>query len=274
MMKSQIVYTPLSTIIYARAFFLASLAERPLNPGETRLFPARYIIGKQKKATAYRLDWYANQADADARGLDGRGAKLTDTARLPMATFLPATPNLNGDPNEQQDVSITLTAPTANGYENPVPVIEMEQETITTAPYLYLLDDEIQATQAVTDYRFRYRVGDPAATAFVLEWYANRLDSLLMVDPLTDTERLPSAVFIPNTPNAIDVEPDAFQNGVLRLYPSRHENPYTGAIGLLCMEQCPVKAGDPKTNPVDPIDSPRRHHRPTWEIYRTPTTKR
>ena len=66
-MTSQIVYTPLSTIVYARGFFLTSPGERPLAANEVRLFPAKYTIGAHEKATAFRLDWYENQTDADAR---------------------------------------------------------------------------------------------------------------------------------------------------------------------------------------------------------------
>ena len=272
---SAIIYTPLFEIVYARAFFLTSPSERPLVPGETRLYPAKYTIGAHDKATAYHLDWYADQMDADARGLDNLGSKLTDSARLPTATFLPLIPNPDARPDELQDVSVTLTAPaaSANPYENPVPVIEMTQETLTIAPHLYLLGDAIEISDRITDYRFRYRAGGPALTAFTVEWYATRLDARLMVNRLTDTERLPTARFIPEIPNP-NAGAGEFQDGIVRLFPSTHEMPYTNAIGLLCMEQCPVKAGDPKTNPVDPIDSPRRHHRPTWEIYRTPTTKR
>ena len=260
-MNAQIVYTPLTEIVYARSFFITSPGERPLMPGEMRIFPAKYAIGAHEKATAFRLDWYENQADADARQ-----DLLTDSSRLPTAVFTPEVPNPNGRPTQLLDVSVALTAPMAlNLYTRPIAVLEMVQTTQTIPPYLYLLSDAIQITDRVTDYRFRYKVGTPASTAFELMWYATRLDSLLRIDELTDTARLPTARFIPKVPDA-DAPPDVYQDGVLRLTPSTHETPYTEAVGLLCMVQQPAIKGDPKTNPVGPIEPPRRHHKPTWEI--------
>lgn len=255
---ASIVYTQTSEIVYARAFFLTSPSESPLMPGERRGYPLRYAIGSNEKATAYRLDWYANQADADARGLDNRGGKLTDAARLPTAEFLPATPNASAGAEVLQDGTVILTAPATNGYENPVAVIEMVQATDTISPYVYLVDDEIEfltITTDVTDYPFRYRVGNPPATAFLLSWFETRLDALLMVQPLEDANKLPRAVFIPATPNA-SAGAEVFQDGILRLYPPEGE-PYTSAVGLLCMVQDPIKTGDQVTQEF----TPGRHRR-------------
>lgn len=252
MAKSAIVYASLSEIIYARAFFLTAPSEHPLMAGETRSYPAKYAVGSNEKATGYRLDWYADQSDADARS-----DKLTDAARLPRAEFIPASPNTNAKPDELQDAAVILTAPASNGYENPVGVLEMVQETSTTPPYLYLLDDEIEITAEVADYRFRYKVGDPAATAFILKWYATRLDAKLMVRQLTDTDRLPTAQFIPATPNT-DADAEVFQDGVLRLSPAISEMPYTSAVGLLCMVQDPIKKGDSVRQEFTPLQQNRR----------------
>lgn len=258
MAESRIVYTPLSEIIYARAFFLTSPGEHPLMPGETRQFPAKYTIGAHEKATAFRLDWYENQTDADARQ-----NVVTEFGRVPTHAFLPEIPNPNARPDALQDVSIALTGPEAdaNAFLNPVAVLLMEQVTRTIAPYLYLESEAITIPAVVTDYRFKYAVGDPPATAFVLKWFATRLDALLMVDELTDTDRLPKALFIPGTPST-DFGAEVFQNGVLRLTPSTHMTPYTSAVGLLCMEQHPVERGTTVAQTFAPGE-----HRQRQDVY-------
>ena len=91
---------------------------------------------------------------------------------------------------------------------------------------------------------------------FLLEWYATRLDSNLMVRQLTDTDRLPTAQFIPVTPN-VDAGAEVFQNGVLRLTPAVSAMPYTSAAGRLCMVQDPIKKGDLDTQTFTPHQQDR-----------------
>ncbi len=142
----------------------------------------------------------------------------------------------------------------------------MVQETDTVPPYLYLLDNEITIpTGSFREYQFRYKLGNTAATAFDLVWFATLLDENLMVRQLMDTDRLPRATFIPPIPN-LSGAADVYQNGVLRLYPSAHEAPYTSAVGSLCMVQVLTVEGDPKSNFVCPIQSQWHQHYPTWEI--------
>lgn len=241
MTNPKIIYASLTNIIYARAFFLTSPSEHPLMAGETRSYPIKYSRGGPA-ATAFRLDWYADQSDADALR-----DKLTDTARLPTAQFIPTTPDTDAPADDTlQDGSVLLTAPaaTANGYVDPVAKLEMVQETGTIAPYLYLLSDEITMPTVLTEHRFKYYVGDPAATAFHLEWYPTRLQANLMTNRLTDTDRLPTATFLPPVPNAAG-EPETFQDGVLQLRPPVSDMPYTSAVGVLCMVQDPILEGDP-----------------------------
>lgn len=264
--KSAVQYTAIFTteIVYARAFFLTSPAEHPLMPGETRLYPFKWTVGSRSPATGFRLDWYATRADADARR-----NKLTDTDRLPSAEFLPATPS-GTDADALQDGTVILTAPASNGYENPVGIIEMVQDTGDfIKPHIYLLNDTLETFFDVEfrEYQFRYWIGHPAIDMFEVAWYANRLDANLMVDRLTDADRLPRAVFIPATPNTEGVEAETLQNGILRLYRPVSDTPYKTAVGLLCVRQGGIKIkGDPKSEPVSPIQPPRRRHNPTWEI--------
>ncbi len=252
-------------IVYARAFFLTSPTERPLTPGETRQYPLKYMVGNRSSATAFRLDWYATRADADARQ-----NKLTDTDRLPTAQFIPATPNTDGAADALKDGTVLLTAPASNGYENPVGIIEMVQDTGDfIKPHIYLLNDTIETFFDVEfrEYQLRYWVGYPAINMFEVAWYGNRSDANLMVDQLTDADRLPRVVFIPATPNTENIEAGTLQNGVLRLYRPVSDTPYETAVGLLCVRQGGLtEKGDPKKNPVNSIQPPRRRHYPTWEI--------
>ena len=153
----------------------------------------------------------------------------------------------------------------ANPFVNPVAVLEMVQTTLTTPPYLYLLSDAIEIVDRVTDYRFRYKVGNPAAVSFMLQWYPTRLDSLLMVNRLTDTDRLPTARFIPEVPNP-NADPNVYQDGVLRLTPSESESPYMSAVGLLCMVQNAIQQGDPITQPFTP--GQQRHRQDVYSNWR------
>ena len=221
-------------IVYARAFFLKNLEANQLIAGETQNFPYKYMVGSNSPATAFEIWWYANQANADAK-LN----RLINADRLPSARFVPGTPNtadVNAD--ELQDGIVALTAPASNGYENPVGVIEMVQDTGDfIEPYIYLLNDTLTiSTDAFKDETFKYWIGTPAITAFHLEWYANRLDEKLMVRRLTDMDRLPRAVFTPAIPNT-DAEPTELQEGTLRLYRPVSATPYTSFVGALCIEQ-------------------------------------
>lgn len=252
--------------LYARAFFLKNPAATPLMAGETRNFAYKYSVGSNSPATAFEIAWYTNQADADAR-LN----RLTDPKRLPSVQFVPETPNTTDvDPDELQDGIAVLTAPAANGYENPVGVIEMAQDTgDSIQPHIYLLSDALTiSTDAFKDYTFRYWIGNPAITAFHLEWYANRLDANLMVRQLTNTERLPRPVFTPETPNT-DAEPTQRQEGTLRLYRPESAMPYTSVVGLLCINQdeTVTQTTDKSRKEVSSLQSPRRPHRPTWEVH-------
>lgn len=251
--------------VYARAFFLKNPAATPLMAGETRNFAYKYSVGSNSPATAFEIAWYTNQADADAR-LN----RLTDTQRLPSVQFVPETPNTaDVDPDELQDGIAVLTAPAENGYENPVGVIEMTQETGDfIEPYIYLLSDALTiSTNAFKDYTFRYWIGNPAIRAFHLEWYANRLDANLMVRQLTDTDRLPRPVFTPETPNT-DAEPTQLQEGTLRLYRPESATPYTSVVGLLCINQdeTVIQTTKKVRQKVNPFERNRRPpHYPQWE---------
>lgn len=253
------------TGVYARAFFLRTPAAHPLMAGETRNFPFKYSVGRNSPATAFEMVWYTHQADADAR-LN----RLTDTQRLPRVRFFPETPNTETDVDaeEFQDGIAVLTAPVSNGYENPVGVIEMAQETGDfIEPHIYLLNDTLTMTRdAFQDYTFRYWIGNPAITAFHLEWYANRLDANLRVRQLTDTDRLPRAVFFPETPNT-DAEPTQRQEGRLRLHRPESATPYVSVVALLCIHQDALRQTREKAREkVAPFETRKqRIHRPQWE---------
>lgn len=215
-------------IDYARAFFVIPPDASPLMAGEQKTFPMKYDVGNPT-ATAFELHWYATQTDADA--FENR---LTDASRLPTATFVPATPN---DATGLQDGNVFLTAPTTNGYENPVGVIEMTQDTGEfVEPYIYLTEDVLvwERYREYRDYQFKYWIGEPAVHLFHIEWYPTRVAANLRVNRLRDVSRLPRAVFTPETPN-MDADADEVQEGTLRLYPSTDEYAYTRLEGLLCV---------------------------------------
>lgn len=260
MSNSQLVYTPFFTVQYARAFFVVEPHESPLTAAERRYYPFQYARGAPA-GTDFELVWYANVADADAQ-VDA----LTDTARLPTAQFFPSTPNVNGKPEELQTGEVLLTAPTENGYTNPVGVISVTQDTGTTQPRIYLLEDMLTIpTDTYTDHDFRYTLGDPPINAFDVEWYPTRLDAKRMINRLTDTNRLPRAEFFPIVPNKVPAA-ETLQNGRLRLYRPESDAPYSSAIGVLCVVQ-DEKEGTPIMKQITPC-SPypqRKVSRPNWE---------
>jgi hypothetical protein len=83
-----------------------------------------------------------------------------------------------------------------------------------------------------------YTLGKPNATAFEIVWYANRQNADADMTRLTDTARLPSAVFSPPMPN-LDAGPDDLQEGAVRLTRPNSAQPgdYTNPVGVLLMTQ-------------------------------------
>ena len=259
---SKIVLTFLSLITYARAFFVTEPDASPLEPGETRFYRMNYTRGFPA-ATAFEMAWYANRSDADAE-LN----VLTDADRLPSAEYVPSIPNREGvEAEELQEGDVRLTAPESDGYENPVGVILLTQDTGTIKPRIYLLSDTLEIPTGIRylTYDFRYILGDPPIKSYHVEWYATQLDAKRQTNVLTDVDRLPRAEFFPSIPNREDVEPEDLQEGRLRLYRPVSSMPYTSAYGLLCVEQENI-LGKSLEEPVDPPGSQRRERiQPQWE---------
>lgn len=259
---SKIVVTFFSFIIYARAFFVTDPDISLLMPGETRFYRIHYTRGFPA-STAFEMAWYANRLDADA-DVD----RLTDMDRLPSVEFSPLAPNQDvSDPEMLQDGDVRLTAPDTNGYENPVGVLLLTQDTDTIKPRIYLLSGALEIPTATTylTYDFRYILGEPPINSFHVEWYASQLDAKRQINRLTDADRLPRAEFFPFTPNREDVEPEDLQDGSLRLYRPVSSMPYTSVYGLLCVEQDSLQ-GKSLEEPVDPPGSQRRERiQPQWE---------
>ncbi len=261
---SELVYTALYSVLYARAFFVTEPNETPFEVGEVRYFPILYVLGSPA-ATAFELVWYADRANADADT-----NRLTDTARLPSAVFEPLVPDSDASSSGLQEGEVQLTRPDTaqtGDYANPVGVILMTQETETTKPRIYLLSDTLEISpSAYRTYDFRYAIGDPPISSFYIEWYATRLDAKRMINRLSDTDRLPRADFFPSAPNR-DAEADELQRGTLRLRAAVGDNPYTSAVGLLCVEQ-DLRRAAPVKKDVD-IKEPSRKAktRPKWEEF-------
>lgn len=257
---SQLVSTPHIIVDYARAVFLTKPHVSPLSPGETRTYPIMYNRGKPAAEAFGAIKWYPTVKDKDAR-LN----RLEDTARLPSAEFLPATPVGN---DSLQSGTVILTAPAANlmPYTAPVALLEMVQEGIgEILPHIYLLDDQIElSTTTFREYRFRYWIGDPPAVGFKLAWYETQLDAELLSNKITEVDRLPLAVFLPATPNK-SLGAEVRQDGVLRLYPSKHENPITSAVGLLCLEVFGQEGIPCKDDVGSPEIKQRCTHYALWE---------
>lgn len=233
---SDLRVTPLLNINYARAFFVTEPSDIAFMWGEVRYFPILYKSGSPA-ATAWMVVWYANRLNADA-DVD----RLTDETKLPSVVFDPLTPQTTDELVEGQ-VQITRPATEQTGdYANPVPVILMTQDTGTVKPRIYLLSDVLELSSAsYGNYDFRYTIGDPSITMFYVEWYPTRLDAKKQTNKLTDADRLPRAMFFPSTPN-LDAEPNDLQRGTLRLRAAVGDDPYTTAVGVLCVEQ-PAIAG-------------------------------
>lgn len=256
---SDLQFKRLLKVIYARSFFVTEPNETPFEWGEVTYFP---ILSKSgvPAATAYAVVWYANRSDADA-DVD----RLTDETKLPSVVFDPLTPQTTDELVEGQ-VQITRPATEQTGdYANPVPVILMTQDTGTVKPRIYLLSDVLELSSAsYGNYDFRYTIGDPSITMFYVEWYPTRLDAKRQTNRLTDADRLPRAKFFPLEPN-LDAESDELQNGTLRLQAAIGENPYTTAVGVLCVEQDAV-LGDPLRSPLGEDDQNRnRPLKAQWE---------
>jgi len=224
--------TRISQTHYARAFFVVSPEEAPLTPGETRFFPMHYERGNPS-AKSFRMLWFANRSDADARI-----NPLTDIERLPVALFNPTVPDKLAKSDILQNGNVRLTSPQSGGYENPVGVIDIVQDTESIEPRIYLVEDEITIPrlEPYIDYMYRYAIGHPPITEFHVEWYPTRLDAKLRLNMLTDTTRLPRVEFFPSVPNW-NSEPETLQEGVLRVFCPDGQNPYSLAFGLLCVNQ-------------------------------------
>ena len=109
-------------------------------------------------------------------------------------------------------------------------------------------------------------VGNPPINMFAVEWYATRLDAMLRIQQLPDTDRLPRPVWIPSVPDT-SMGAEVLQDGVLRLYPPISETPYETAVGVLCVNQEDIhEDGDPKNIDVDAINVRQRLCVcPNWE---------
>ena len=83
-----------------------------------------------------------------------------------------------------------------------------------------------------------YTLGKPPATAFEVVWYANRQNADADVSRLTDTARLPSAMFSPSVPNP-DAPPDVLQDGFFQLTRpnTAQTGDYANPVGVILMTQ-------------------------------------
>ncbi|MYB02034.1 hypothetical protein F4X90_20490 [Candidatus Poribacteria bacterium] len=245
---------------YARAFFVTEPHTTSFMWGEVRYFPILYKSG-HPAATAYEVVWYANRLNADA-DVD----RLMDETKLPSVVFEPLTPE---ETNGLVEGTVQITRPATEqtgDYANPVAVILLTQDTGTVKPRIYLLSDMLELSSSVYDetHHFRYTLGDPPIKTFMIEWYPTRLDAKRQTNRLTDLDRLPRADFYPSVPQQ-NAEDDELQSGTIRLRAAVGDNPYTTAVGVLCVEQDPSK-GDPIKRTVDTFDPDYvRQKLPQWE---------
>lgn len=122
--------------------------------------------------------------------------------------------------------------------------------------------------------RFMYNIGDPPAHALKLVFYRTEEDAEAEVNALTDADvrRFLSYTFFPEVLSDV---PNQDHPGYLTLQLTQ-PSPYDCIIGRLdiCQPMPQPMSIREKRESVNAIDPPRRHHLPTWEIYRTPPTRR
>ena len=229
--------------------------------GEVRDVAYTYLTG-DPPSSAFDMEWYLTEADAEAcRGL------LTDTENLPTATFTPAVPATDAEPTEDLNGSVRFVAPAVITYENLVGKILIEQDDGSISPKIDLLEPIPNMSPGEQrDVPFTYRVGDPAAIAFDMEWYLTEADAEACRGLLTDTENLPTATFTPAVP-ATDAEPTEDLNGSVR-FVAPTVITYENLVGKALIEQdvkYKVQAGK-KEEPVGRFNQNRRPpHYPQWE---------
>jgi len=235
----------------------------PMRIGELRDVDFTYRPGAPT-ADAFGMEWYLTEADAEACR-----DRLTDTENLPTATFTPAVPATDAEPTQDLDGTVRLVAPLAfSKYESFAGKIFIEQQIDAIAAKIDILEpisDLMPGEQR--DVPLTYRVGDPPAEAFDMEWYLNEADAEACRDRLTDTENLPTATFTPAVP-ATDAEPTQDLDGSVRLVAPTSMT-YENLFGKAIIVQ-DVKyhvPGAKFTNKVSSLQPPRRPHRPTWEVH-------
>ena len=240
----------------------------PMSIGEQRDVDFTYRSGAPP-ADAFGMEWYLTEADAEACR-----NRLTDTQNLPTATFTPAVPATDAEsPTQDLDGSVRLIAPLAFSgdvrYENFVGKIFIEQEIDAISAKIDILEPISDLMPGeVRDVPLTYRIGDPPAEAFDMEWYLTEADAEACRNRLTDTENLPTATFTPAVPATDAESPTQDLDGSVRLIAPTSMT-YANLFGKAIIEQ-DVKYNVPGakfTNKVSSLQPPRRPHRPTWEVH-------
>jgi hypothetical protein len=127
-----------------------------------------------------------------------------------------------------------------------------------TVPPEIDIADVLQAKKGGEWYVFSYLPGDPAAYAFMMEWFYDEAEQ----HPLT--ENVPIVSFNPATPaQTIGVR---FQGLVHILVPLLNKSiEYYGRVSICNKDGTKTMAKIEA--PISEIEAPHRRHRPTWEIH-------
>lgn len=121
-----------------------------------------------------------------------------------------------------------------------------------------LIDDNLPSRT-----RFRYKVGDPIATAFDLKFYLSVDDAKNERNAWIDTDHFLSYEISPAVP-AAESAADEEQVGYLSIE-TLQSVPHDSVYGRIFICQPLTLIGNPKLQSVSPIRSPRRRFDPTWE---------
>ena len=120
---------------------------------------------------------------------------------------------------------------------------------------------------------FRYDPGDPVARRIFLEgWYLSEADAEAGRNPIAQDISDTLGVWLyPDIPFPLQGDEEELTGIVAFTIPPTW--PHLTWYGRISIEQMAlvrtsiITIGDPKRADITSIESPRRHHRPTWEIH-------
>lgn len=232
--------------------------EEPLMiaPGTSKIVRFRYTTGNPP-SFAFLIEWFLTVADADA----DRNPLDPTEYMLPQTRILPEIPRVGA---VDEDGFVQIRMPLVDDVPN------TEIETLATID----IDEPIvlQRGQSRT-IDFTYTAGDPAAFAFLVEWFATEADAEAGIN------QLPPNLFAVVPSPATPLQTEGTHSGSIFLKaPNEPERSmYYGKISIcqdtylyigkisICQEDI-IPVQEEKRQPIGTLMPPRRRHYPTWEI--------